>query len=851
VTLPIDAVLPDLLHVLREQANAVLVAPPGAGKTTAVAPALLGEPWCTGEILLLSPRRLAARAAAERMAELASEPVGRTIGYATRLDTKRSAATRITVLTEGIFRSRISADPELAGVSAVLFDEVHERSLDSDFGLALALDAQEALRPDLRLIAMSATLDGARFAALMGNAPVVRSEGRSHPIELIHLGRAAERRIEDEMAAAIQRALGESEGGLLAFLPGVAEIERTAERLERLPPDVDLHRLHGTLDPAEQRAAIRAAPPGRRKIVLATSIAETSLTLDGVRVVVDSGLARRPRYDRGAGITRLVTERASQAAVTQRAGRAGRQAPGRVYRFWEEAATAALPRFDPPEIAEADLSALLLDCALWGVSDPRALRWLDPPSEAAVAEARRRLLALGAIDEAGRPTAHGRAIAGLPLPPRLAHMLVEAEARGWGATAAEVAVLLSERGLGGNDADLELRLRRWRGEKGKRAEAARGLARRWRGLTKPSPLQGRGTGSAERDQGEGQVRPTPPIPAPLRDASLSPEGERVVGECIALAFPDRVAKRRDASGENWISAGGRGFRLDPASPLAREAWLAVAEVGGSAAGARILSAAPIEESAVEALFADRIETGADVRFDPASGTVRARRGRRLGAITLSEGRDEAAPPEAIAAALVEGVRAHGLDLLPWSEGARSRRRRVAFARAFEPSLPNLSDDALLASLDQWLPLLVAGKRRLSEIDPGALSGTLDALLGYDGRRSVDRLAPANFETPAGSSHPIDYQAEAGPTVTTRVQALFGLSEHPSIAGGRVPLVLSLTSPAGRPIQTTRDLPGFWTGSWTAVAKEMRGRYPKHPWPDDPARADPTLRTKKAQARGGG
>jgi ATP-dependent helicase HrpB len=851
VTLPIDAVLPDLLDALREQANAVLVAPPGAGKTTAVAPALLGEPWCSGEILLLSPRRLAARAAAERMAELAGEPVGRTIGYATRLDTKRSAATRITVLTEGIFRSRISADPELAGVSAVLFDEVHERSLDSDFGLALALDAQEALRPDLRLIAMSATLDGARFAALMGDAPVIRSEGRSHPIELIHLGRVAERRIEDEMAAAIRRALGESEGGLLAFLPGVAEIERTAERLERLPPEVDLHRLHGTLDPAEQRAAIRAAPPGRRKIVLATSIAETSLTLDGVRVVVDSGLARRPRYDRGAGITRLVTERASQAAVTQRAGRAGRQAPGRVYRLWEEAATAALPRFDPPEIAEADLSAPLLDCALWGVTEPRAMRWLDPPSEAAVAEARRRLLALGAIDEAGRPTAHGRTIAGLPLPPRLAHMLIEAEVRGWGATAAEVAVLLSERGLGGNDADLELRLRRWRGDRGKRAEAARGLARRWLGLVQPSPLQGRGR-RREAAPGEGvSGSPAPLRGSASRNLSLSPEGERVVGECIALAFPDRVAKRRDSSGENWISVGGRGFRLDPASPLAREEWLAVAEVGGSAAGARILSAAAIDGAAVEALFADRIESSADVRFDPASGTVRARRGRRLGAITLSEGRDEAAAPEAIEAALVEGVRAHGLDLLPWSDSARALRRRAAFARTHEPSLPDLSDDALLASLDEWLPLLVAGKRRLSEVDPGALSGTLDARLGYDGRRSVDRLAPANFETPAGSSHPIDYQAEAGPTVTTRVQALFGLSEHPSIAGGRVPLVLSLTSPAGRPIQTTRDLPGFWAGSWAAVAKEMRGRYPKHPWPDDPARADPTLRTKKAQARGGG
>ncbi|MBV9931339.1 MAG: ATP-dependent helicase HrpB [Alphaproteobacteria bacterium] len=842
--LPIHAVLPELLAGLRDRSSAVLVAPPGAGKTTAVAPALLAEPWCGGEILLLSPRRLAARAAAERMAELAGERVGETIGYATRLDTKRSARTRVLVLTEGIFRSRIQADPELAGVSAVLFDEVHERSLDSDFGLALALDAQAALRPDLRLVAMSATLDGERFATLMDDAPVIASEGRAYPIALRYLGRAAEKRIEEEVAAAIRRALSETEGGLLAFLPGVAEIERTAERLAPLPPGVALHRLHGSLEPREQRAAIAPPPAGVRKLVLATSIAETSLTLDGVRVVVDSGLARRPRYDRAAGITRLVTERASQAAVAQRAGRAGRQAPGVVYRLWEEAANAALPRFDPPEILEADLSALVLDCALWGVPDPRQLRWLDPPSAAAVAEAKRRLVALGAVEADGRPTPHGRAVAALPLPPRLAHMLIEAEARGWGGTAAEVAVLLSERGLGGNDADLEIRLRRWRGDKGQRADAARGLARRWR---KMIPLPARegprvGSGGAGRNSGSSEA-----LRAPTAGPSLAGRDSEI-GLCVVLAYPDRVSRRRAASGEDWVSVGGRGFRLDPASPLARAQWLAVAEVSGTAAGARILSAAAIEEAEVLALFADRIETGASLAFDPATGTVRARSGRRLGAITLSEGRDARASPEQVAAALVEGVRTHGLDLLPWSEGARSLRRRAAFARRFDPALPDLSDEALLATLDAWLPLLVAGKASLRAIDPAALSGTLDALLGWEGRKAVDRLAPQAFETPAGSSHVIDYEAEAGPTATARVQALFGLDEQPAVAGGAVPLVLSLTSPAGRPIQTTRDLPGFWRGSWTAVAKEMRGRYPKHPWPDDPARADATLRTKKAQKR---
>ena len=802
--LPIHAVLPDLLAALRGGSNAVLVAPPGAGKTTAVAPALLAEPWCAGEILLLSPRRLAARAAAERMAELAGEEVGGTIGYATRLDSRRSARTRITVLTEGIFLRRIQADPELAGVSAVLFDEVHERSLDSDFGLALALDVQAALRPELRLLAMSATLDGARFAALMGGAPAIESEGRAHPIKLVHLGRAAEKRIEDEVAAACRRALAEGEGSVLAFLPGVAEIERTAERLEGVA--ADLHRLHGSLDPAAQRAAIAPAAPGRRKLVLATSIAETSLTLDGVRIVVDSGLARRPRYDRAAGLTRLVTERASQAAVAQRAGRAGRQGPGRVYRLWEEAATQSLPRFDSPEILEADLSALVLDCAIWGVADPRALRWLDPPPAAAIDEARRRLVSLGALDGDGRPTAHGRALAALPLPPRLAHMLIEAGARGWGRTAAEVAVLLGERGLGGGDADLELRLRRWRAEKGRRAEASRGLARSWLRLI----------GNAEGGDGE-------------------------VGACVALAFPDRVSKRRDSSGADWLSAGGRGFRLDPASPLAREAWLAVAEVGGIAAGARILAAAPITEARVEELFADRIASGTEIAFDPATGTVRASHGRRLGAIPLSGGQDSRAEPAAIEAALLEGVRRHGLGLLRWSEAAQALRSRAAHARRFDASIPDLSDEALAATLDDWLPPLLAGRRRLAEVE-------IELPLSWDERRRVDRLAPGHFEAPAGSRHPIDYEAEAGPTVTVRVQALFGLAEHPR--AGEAPLVLALTSPAGRPLQTTRDLPGFWRGSWAAVAKEMRGRYPRHPWPDDPAAAAPTLKSKRAMQRSG-
>jgi ATP-dependent helicase HrpB len=811
--LPIDAVLPDLIAALRDGPNAVLVAPPGAGKTTAVAPALLDQPWCTGLILLLSPRRLAARAAAERMAANAGEAVGKTIGYATRLDTRQSAATRILVVTEGIFVNRIQADPDLPGISAVLFDEVHERSLDSDFGLALALDAQAALRPDLRLLAMSATLDGARFAALMGGAPVIESEGRSFPLDIRHVARSAEKRIEDDMAATIRRALAEEEGSLLAFLPGLAEIERTAERLDRLPPDIDIHRLHGALDPAEQRAAIAPSPQGRRKLVLATSIAETSITIDGLRIVVDSGLARRPRYDRAAGMTRLVTERASQAAVTQRAGRAGRQQPGIVYRLWEAAATVGMPRFDPPEILETDLSALTLDCALWGVADPGALCWLDPPPAAAIEEARQRLARLDAIDEEGRPTAHGKAIAGLPLPPRLGHMMIRAAEQGFVETAAEVAVLLSERGLGGGDADLELRLRRWRADRGKRAEGARQLAGRWARL-----MGKRGADDA------------------------------MVADCVALAYPDRVAKRRSATGEDWIATGGRGFRLDPTSPLARSQWLAVAEIQGAASGARILSAAPIEAAEVERLFAEHIEIRRTARFDPATGAVEARRERRLGAIVLATGHDESASPAMISAALIDAVRTRGLDLLDWPDSVSALRARAAFAAEHGGELPDLSDGTLVLTIDDWFAPLVEGKRRLSDINPGDLVNALYGLLGWDGRQALDRLAPEHLESPAGSKHPIDYAAEGGPAVEVRPQALFGLSLHPMVAGGRVPLTLRLTSPAGRPIQTTKDLPGFWKGSWAAVAKEMRGRYPRHPWPDDPAAADPTLRTKKAMQR---
>ena len=809
--LPIFSVLPDLLAALAAGPNAVLVAPPGAGKTTTVAPALLAQPWCSGQVLLLSPRRLAARAAAERMAELAGESVGQTIGYSTRMDSKTSAATRVLVLTEGIFVNRIQADPELSGVSAVLFDEVHERSLDSDFGLALALEAQGAFRPDLRLLAMSATLDGARFAALMQGAPVIESEGRSHPLALRYLGRRGEQRIEDGMAQAIRTALrDEAQGDVLAFLPGVAEIARTAERLETLGSSIAVLPLHGTLTPVEQRAAIRRDPEGRRKVILATSIAETSLTIDGVRIVVDSGLARRARYDPLAATTRLVTERASQAAATQRAGRAARQGPGVAYRLWEEAATGGLPRFDPPEILDSDLAPLVLQCAAWGESDPARLNWLDPPPAPLLAEARKRLIALDAVEAGGSITPLGRSIAALPLPPHLAAMLLKGAQAGCALMAAEIALLLQERGLGGQGDDLDTRLTRWRSDRGERAAKSRKLAERWAKL-------------AER-----QVAAT--APRDLPPAVL-----------LAYAYPDRVARRRDGSGETWASAGGRSFRLDPASPLITAPWLAIGEVQGKAADARILSAFALDPADVEAYLAERIERVSRCDFVAESRRVEARLERRLGAIRLASVPDPAPDAGAVLAALLQGVRDHGLMLLDWGDKALALRQRAAFA-----GVEALDEAHLLATLEDWLAPLLTGKRSLGALNAGDLHNALQGLAGWDAMQAIERIAPAEFASPAGTRHAIDYAATAGPTVELRVQALYGLDEHPTVGRNRIPLVLSLTSPAGRPIQTTRDLPGFWRGSWRDVAKDMRGRYPRHHWPDAPWEATASLATKKRQ-----
>jgi ATP-dependent helicase HrpB len=813
--LPIDQVLPDIMAALVLKPNVVVVAPPGAGKTTRVAPAMLDQPWCKGTVWLLSPRRLAARAAAERIAEEMGEAVGGKVGYATRLDSKQSAATRLLVMTPGLFRNRILADPELAGVSAVLFDEVHERSLDGDFALALAIDAQQGLRDDLRLVAMSATLDGARFGALLGNAPVVKSEGKSWPLDLRHVGRRAEDRLEASVLLAVRQAMAdEAEGDMLAFLPGAADIERAAAAVEAAGLPLVVHRLHGQIDPAQQRKALVRDPDGGRKLILATSIAETSLTIEGVRIVIDAGLSRRPRFDKAAGIARLVTERASQASATQRAGRAARQGPGVAYRLWEAAATAGMPPFDPPEIHENDLMPVVLDCASWGIVDPRQLGWLDPPSPAAISEAKARLQAIGALGDDGRITAHGKALAAIPLPVPLAHMLLDAAQAGEADLAARLAVLLTEPGLGGRGVDVETRLSRWKEMKGDRSEGAWRLARRLAEL------------GAKRAPGGREL------------------ADRSVGGWIATAWPDRVARQRAGQRGEYLSAGGRAYKLDPLDPLANSEWLAIADAQGHAAGVRILGAAPIALAEVETVFADRIESRSASRYDADSDRVDHRRERRLGAITLASGQTgRSAGAEDDVAVRLAAVREKGLGLIGWGPVSHALRQRASFA-----GLDALSVSALADSLDIWLAPLLEKSRGLRDIGDQRLADALSGLLDWPARQLLEKLAPADYATPAGSRHAIDYGADGGPTVSVRVQEMFGLARHPVIGDPPIPLVLALTSPAHRPIQTSRDIASFWSGSWSEVAKEMRGRYPKHSWPDDPASARPTLLTKAAQAR---
>lgn len=813
--LPIDAILDEVRTALAARSSAVLVAPPGAGKTTRVPLALMDERWLDGrKILVLEPRRIAARAAAERMAHTLSEAVGERVGLRARMVSKSGPRTRIEVVTEGVFTRIILDDPELAGVGAVLFDEFHERSLDADLGLALALDCQRGLREDLRILPMSATLDGARVARLLGDAPVIASEGRAFPVDTRYLGRDAAARIEDQMAAAVTRALREERGSVLAFLPGQGEIRRVEERLrERISdPSIVLAPLYGAMDMKAQDLALEPAPSGLRKVVLATSIAETSITIEGVRVVIDSGLARVPRFEPDVGVTRLETVRVSRAAADQRRGRAGRAEPGICYRLWDEPQTQSLPAFAEPEIRSADLAPLLLDCAEWGTSDPRTLAWIDPPSAAAIDAAREELTELEALDVQGRITAAGRRLRSLPLPPRLARMVIEAAALGQAEDAADIAAVIVERGLGGNDVDLAHRLEAFRRDRGRRAIDMRKLAAGWARSASAGSRKG-------------------------------PAAELSIARLLALAFPGGIGKARGAPGQ-FLLANGRGASLDPAHPLARSPFLVAAELSGSAASTRILLAASADEADVLAAAGLRIVTADEIEFDQAAGALRARHVRRLDAIVLASEPRGVVANEETARLLVEGIAKLGVARLPWSKAQIQLRDRVGFLRAAgEADWPDLSDAALAETATTWLAPFLAGKTKASDIGADDLGAALDALLPWNLKRRLDEEAPTHFEAPTGNRHAIDYETTGAPALHIRVQELFGLTQHPAIANGKLPLTLHLLSPAHRPIQITRDLPGFWKGSWAAVKADMKGRYPRHPWPDDPASAAPTARAK--------
>lgn len=812
--LPIDAVLDDLSRTLEANNAAVLVAPPGAGKTTRVPLALLDAPWAAGKkIIVLEPRRIAARASADRMAKSLRERPGETVGYRVRFGSKISRATRIEVVTEGIFTRQILDDPELSGVAAILFDEFHERSLDADMGLALARDAQLGLREDLRILVMSATLDGARVAKLLGEAPVVESEGRAYPVETRYLGRKADAPIERQMADAIASALRADSGSVLAFLPGAAEIRRTQNFLSERVQDasIEIVPLFGALDAAVQDRAISPAPKGMRKVVLATSIAETSLTIEGVRIVVDSGLARVPRYEPDIGLTRLETVRAARAAVDQRRGRAGRTEPGICYRLWDEPQTASLAPYTQPEILSADLSSLVLDLAQWGVADPAALSFLDPPPAPAWKEAKSLLSELNALDDDGRITAEGKSLRALALPPRLARMIVDSHRAGEGDAAAEIAAIITERGLGGDSVDLEHRRDQFRRDRSPRAASARDLARRWASQVATSEKAGQ-------------------------------QDDLSTGLMLAYAFPDRVARNRGNG--SFVLANGRGAAVEQTSSLARAPYIAIGEMTGTAASGRILLAAQITQDEIERHFAEHIGSVDEISFDRGAMALRARRKRALHAITLSEATLAVSPSEETARTFADGLIAAGLDRLPWSKAAKQWRDRVMFLRKAEgDSWPDLSDEGLVARRDDWLVPALYDKIALKDISAGDLSDALMALLPWEMRARLDREAPTHFEAPTGSVLAIDYEAEQGPTIAVRLQELFGLNTHPSIAAGKVPLVLELLSPAQRPVQVTRDLPGFWRGSYSAVRSDLRGRYPRHPWPEDPASALPTRRVK--------
>jgi ATP-dependent helicase HrpB len=818
--MPIRALLPQLLATLRQQRNVVIEAPPGAGKSTVLPLALLDEPWAANRrLLLLEPRRLAARAVATRMADSLRERVGETVGWRMRDDTRVSARTRLEVVTEGVLTRMLQQDPALEGVAAVLFDEYHERSLNADLGLALCLDTQSNLAEALRIVVMSATLDGSAVAQLLGDAPVLRAAGSSFTVAMRHVGKGAPLP-EPLMAAALRRALDETRGDVLAFLPGAAEIRRVLAQLEQgaLPRDVLLLPLYGELAAAAQSAALAPAPPGRRKLILATNVAETSLTIEGLRVVVDSGLVRRSVFDPATGMSRLETQRISRASATQRAGRAGRVADGVCYRLWSAGAEASLAAFTPAEIVNADLAPLALELARWGIHDPARLRWLDVPPAAAFAQALELLQRLGALDATGRVTAHGARMATQPLHPRLAHMLLSARDGDERTSAAQLAALLGERDLlrgdAARDVDIRERLALLRGTRG--------------GERVDQPALQRARRQAQQ--------------LGARAADAVDADDELAGGLLALAFPDRIAQRRAGAGGRFLLSNGRGATLAVHDALARTGFVVAVDLEDAASEARIRMAAPLSREQLELRCAQEIVVQVESGWDDAQQALYARRVRRLGALVLDEhavALDAATTGPAVLAAIVH----LGLEVLPWDEELRQLQARMEFVRALgrgDTGIWPASDDAaLLHSLSDWLGAWLDGITRRSHFARIPLREALLARLDHTQRRQLDQLAPTHFTAPTGTRLPIDYRDANSPCVEVRLQEVFGLADTPRLGAGKMPMTFKLLSPARRPVQITRDLAGFWSGSYAEVRKDLRGRYPRHYWPDDPLQAEPT------------
>lgn len=819
--LPIDDCLAELKSALQNHSSAILVAPPGAGKTTRVPIALLNEDWMNGgKIIMLEPRRIAARSAAQYMAGLLGEKVGQTIGYRVRMDSKTSANTRVEVVTEGVFTRMILEDPELKGIAAILFDEYHERSLDADLGLALALDIQEAFRPDLRIIPMSATMDGARVSDLFGSkpndVPIIISEGRAFPIEIRYENKEPNERIEQSMLRIIRKVHSEETGSILCFLPGQSEILRLADNLKgKLPNTTDITPLYGAMQPSQQDIAIKPAPAGRRKIVLATSIAQTSITIDGVRAVIDSGLARVPVFEPDTGITRLETQRAAKASIDQRAGRAGRTQEGVVFRLWHEGQTASLPDYERPEILEADLSSLVLDLAEWGVSEPEGLKWLDLPPKNSWAEAVSQLIAIDALGENGSITQNGKKIRSMPLPPRLANMVLQAGRQN--EQAAFLALLLSERGLGGNSVDLTHRIESAKKDKGQRAVKIRNLAKS--------------------------------LGAKV-DGKNNPKDIMSNGALLSFAYPDRIAKNmgKDAQGASQFRmANGRRAKMDGTAHLASADYIVVAQIQGKASMARILSAAEIEIEEIEFLHKNRIQKTRKIQFDSKTKQFKARQTVNLDQLSLSSQPSKLTADDNLVDGLISTLQDQGLSLLDMAFDGKSEasnlRARLGFLHAKDgTNFPDVSESELLASLDQWLAPFIQNAKGFADIKQSHLVDALNHLVGYQNLVQLNMHAPKRLEIPTGTNITLHYKNDTV-TLSVRVQELFGLTSHPSVMNGTVPIKIELLSPAHRPIQTTLDLPRFWSGSWSDVKKEMKGRYPRHFWPDDPSNAAPTSRAK--------